>query len=157
MMPIIPHTTYEAYNNYFEKPIFLEEYPEVFEISEDEELVTMAKNLIALKKHVNKEIEILRDEKIIGKSFEACVVLEDTQENKDLNDYFGDLSLYLIVSKVTLSSDVDTYSISKFDGESCERCYRHFNKEELISISLEEDHTICKTCGEIINRMEKND
>ena len=117
--------------------------------------------IITLRGSVNKVLEGLRKDKIIGHSLNAKVAL--FSEDKDYQEFLKSVSLELedvfIVSGVKICSEKDDTFVKgeeveslfikadKAPGEKCERCWKY--SEELGSDSNHE--TLCPRCTDVIN------
>ncbi|WP_162140315.1 isoleucine--tRNA ligase [Haploplasma axanthum] len=144
--PIIPHTTSEAYWElpfHKEEDIYLESMPSKNEFT-DEVLLKNFEIFEEMREKVLKELEIARNEKVIGKSLESRIDLQLTKEQIDAIKYLEvDLELVLISSNVNVEeSDSFRVKVSKFEGEVCERCWRTFKV-------LNEKH-LCDRCNKIV-------
>lgn len=150
LSPILVHTCFEGYNSFNNKNVFLEDFITPFNIKDDN-LVESAIEFLNLRKKINREIEDLRDKKIIGKSFEAQVSIKNTPEVEKLSKIFGEFDLYLIVSNVVFDENQEEeIKVSKFEQNECNRCRKYFN--EVNKINLDDgDYEVCESCLNIIN------
>jgi isoleucyl-tRNA synthetase len=105
--------------------------PEIEESFIDEELQLKWEKLIEIRDEVNKALEIKRQEKFIGNSLEAKVILSVNAElKKFLSPYYDFLPTLFIVSQVKLSDleskDTEfTVTIDKAEGQKCQRCWNY--------------------------------
>ncbi len=157
LAPILPYTSEEVYKlmpGKKEKSVHLENFPEVEEYKDSEELKEMWDIFFSIKDDVYKALEEARNEKIIGKSLEAKVYLNLRDEDKEtLKPIMSNLKQLFIVSDVVITAEelpkyeYSKVKIQKFEGERCERCWNYFNAEDLT------DH-LCPRCQVVIE--EKN-
>ncbi len=148
LTPIIPHTSYETWNYLYETPVMLEEFEEVLNIDFKKE-VEQVEKIIFLRDIVNKEIEIKRNEKVIGKSLEANVKIQINNSNYENLKEISNLSLYLIVSNIEFVNDLSNdneivVNVEKYSDHNCQRCWKFYKEEEL------NDDGLCSKCKEII-------
>jgi isoleucyl-tRNA synthetase len=151
MTPIIPHTTDEAYAylpGKKEVSVYLENMP-TLAYPENEALMKKYDQFMQVRDHVLKALEEARNEKIIGKSLQAHVVLYPNESLKAFLESFEALYKLFIVSKVSIKEgkgqyDFNTLSIDVFEaeGDTCARCWhvREINEEEL-----------CERCEKVVN------
>lgn len=134
LTPIIPHTTEEIWEYLHEPEEYaqLSEMPKVEKYANEVELDTNWAQFIKLRDDVLKALEKARNEKLIGKSFEAAVTITPDAETKAALDALNaDFRQILIVSKLTITdqapTDAEEYATAKISvthapGEVCERC-----------------------------------
>ncbi len=157
MMPIIPHTTYEAYELYTGDNVFLTDFPTI-DITIDEEIMDTYTKFLAIRSDVNKAIENLRNDKVIGKSLEAKVVINPTEEVRSVLEKIDNLDLLCIVSVFEITTkeisgdntDSGVISVSKYDGIECPRCRKYYGEDKMTAITLEEEHMLCPRCLEVV-------
>ncbi len=120
--------------------------------------------LFTVREEVLKVLEDFRQQKKIGSSLEACVILttEDTHLEKLLNAYAADLPALFIVSQarvVEKKNATDTFvasvimpalriGVQKAEGSKCERCwvYSPF-------VGTRSAHpTLCKKCVGVVEK-----
>ncbi len=132
--PILSFTAEEAWQHLpFKKTesVFLDKMPEIEESFIDEKLQLKWEKLIEIRDEVNKALEIKRQEKLIGNSLEAKVILFVNQKLKNfLSPYLNFLPTLFIVSQVKLndlhSQDNEfTVAIEKAEGQKCQRCWNY--------------------------------
>ncbi|NQX83472.1 MAG: isoleucine--tRNA ligase [Mycoplasmataceae bacterium] len=138
---VIPVTIEEAWKELGNKGLFFEtEFPK-FELYE----VNDFKEFISIKEVVYKEVERLREEKIVKKPNETYIKLSLPLE---LNSWKDNLKKYLMVAKIEIIDGTLNAKAFKFEGIKCERCWNFFEKEK-----ISED--IClETCKDIIKQLE---
>jgi isoleucyl-tRNA synthetase len=135
LTPILPHTTDEAYqylpNHAFEHA-YLENMPEIIRVK-DNELLVKFNRLLAIRDNINKALEEARNNKVIGKSFEAKLTLYPDQNMKEFLLSFSDnLAQLFIVSQMEIKDQGEgKYHFDGFmvdvlpaEGERCERCWQ---------------------------------
>ncbi|MFY8329440.1 isoleucine--tRNA ligase [Vagococcus carniphilus] len=161
MTPILPHTAEEIWSHLEEEEEYVQlaELPGYTEFSDQEEILDLWNNFMDLRDNVLKALEEARNEKLIGKSFEAKVTLYPTEPVKVLIDALNaNLEQVLIVSDfevAAINTDVPEKAI-KFDnmsvlvehatGETCQRC--RAIKEDVGS--HEKLPTLCHRCATIV-------
>ena len=134
-------------------PLF-NEIPKADFIETDDAFIAKWDRIHEVRTDVQKALELARNEKVIGKPLEAKVTLFADGELKEFLENAKDaLPEIFITSAVEIESgegafsgDVDGLSItvSKADGEKCERCWR-FTR----TVGINADHpTLCKECAE---------
>ncbi len=109
--------------------------------------------IYAIRETVNKKLEEKRNEKVIGKSLEAKVIMtcKDAQTVETFAAMAEELKDVLIVSAVevvqgeTNGEDV-TYTIEKAAGEKCERCWCYSE-----TVGKHAAHpTLCARCATVV-------
>ena len=83
--------------------------------------------LLAIRDEVLKSLEAKRQDKFIGKSLEAKLIIQANPEQFALlNQYAGELPEWFIVSQVELSQAAGPLSVEvlKAEGSKCERCWK---------------------------------
>ncbi len=159
MAPILPHTTYEAYNLFHDESIFLTDFPNVSG-KEDDSLVKLFNEFLLIRTDINKAIEEKRNLKTIGKSLECQIDIFPTEKTKAVLSKIDNIDLLCIVSKINIV-DIEnggmqlpsgTILVTKFDHTECQRCRKYFIVDETTTITLEEDHVVCLSCHDIITK-----
>lgn len=145
--PIIPHTAYEfgKVSHPDVENIYLTNFEDVYEYEDQEQLFTNFKFYFDLRSKINALLEQKRENKEIGKSFEAHVILNSSYEEKLKFLENQKLDQLLIVSVVEFSDDVEDISIIKAQGSVCTRCRKIVSSEQ-----INEDE-ICNECLKQIN------
>ena len=108
------------------------------------------KRLNAIRDDVLKALELARNEKLIGKSLEAEVLIHLNKDDEELvKTYFKDkVHQWLIVSKVTFSQDkLDAFDnceikILKAQGHVCPRCWNYTQSDN--------EDGLCDRCKEVM-------
>lgn len=159
LAPIIPHTADETWNYLHEEPVFLVDFPEIQNLK-DETIQKEVEVIIELRNTVNKSIEIKREEKIIGKSFEAEIEIFITNKEYEFLKSCKNLSLYLIVSNIKFVDNNENFSttsekysnfeigIKKYSELNCIRCWKYYLDNELNSERL------CENCSNTIEKIK---
>lgn len=161
MTPILPHTTEEIwkYLKEDEKYAQLSEMPEVKHFNNEEKLVDLWNRFMNLRSGVFKALEEVRNEKLIGKSFEAHVDLYVSNGvQADLDALNANVRQALIVSALDVHplseapenalkfNDEYAVVVEHVEGEVCPRC-------RMIKTDIGSDadlSTLCASCAEIV-------
>ena len=135
MTPILPHTMEEVWSFLKEKEDYVQlaEMPEVEQYDNHDELLENWQKFMNLRDDVLKVLEEARDQKLIGKSFEAAVTVYPTDEMKTvLANLDANFRQILIVSKLTIANGEAPANAQKLPngafivehakGEVCSRC-----------------------------------
>lgn len=161
LTPILPHTSEEVWKYLSEEEEFVQlaEFPDVETYDDQDAIMEEWKTFLATRDKVLKALEVARNEKIIGKSFEAKVILYPNKEIKDnLDNLDANIGQLLIVSQLEIKSpdEEPSESAMKFDnlsvevkhaeGDTCERC-RILSKDVG---SFEDAPTLCARCHAIV-------
>ncbi len=138
--------------------VHLTQFPEVNEAWLKPELADTWKTLIAVKSEVAKAIETARQNKVLGHSLDAAVVIGAPGDLRTLLEkHREDLRALLIVSDVRIadageigegfkSADIAglAVSVGRAAGVKCDRCWIY---SETVGVSAEHP-TICARCRE---------
>ncbi len=107
-------------------------------------------NIYAIREAVNKKLEEKRNEKVIGKSLEAKVVItcKDAQTTEQFTAMAAELKDVLIVSAVEVvqgetDGEAVNYTIEKAAGDKCERCWCY---SETVG-TIDAHPTLCARCA----------
>lgn len=164
LSPIMPHTAEEAWQNLpgeKEKACELSSWP-IFIQYEDTDIDTRWEQLLKVREDVLIGLEKKREEKLIGNSLEAKVILyPGSRELRDLLEkYEKDLPMIFIVSQVEISkleepappdlhrsTQLDlVVEVKRAEGKKCERCWIYS-----VDVGKNETHpNLCKKCVEAI-------
>ncbi|MCL2037005.1 MAG: isoleucine--tRNA ligase [Oscillospiraceae bacterium] len=114
--------------------------PEKSGVEVSDEFVQKWEKIREIRESVLAALEIKRNEKVIGKSLEAKVIL---RTNEDLSGVFAELAAACIVSQVELQSGGETLEITveKAEGEKCARCWIYSEKIE---------EGLCERCSGVV-------
>ncbi|MGV3488607.1 MAG: isoleucine--tRNA ligase [Tuberibacillus sp.] len=163
LSPIIPHTTEEAWKYVpGEKAEYVQltDMPEVEKVENQDALVEKWNQVMAIRDDVLKALEGARNDKWIGKSLEAALVLYPTEQNRALLEDLSDLDKLFIVSQVTIGGTLNDAPenakkyretgvvVEVAQGEKCERCW-------VISPQVGQDQdypTLCPSCAETVKK-----
>lgn len=127
--------------------IFLNQMPEKSGISLSDEFVAKWDFIYSNREAVNKVLEEKRNEKLIGKSLEAKVIIhcnsETAEKYKAISDHLSEI---LIVSDVEVSADRNDseteFEVVKAEGRKCERCWTYST-----TVGSDSEHpTLCERC-----------
>lgn len=162
MNPIIPFTSEEiwGYLKEDEEYAYLSDMPAVQHFDDEEELMDVWQAFMDFRDEVLKALEEARNEKLIGKSFEAAVTVYPSEPVKMMLDAVNaNIAQILIVSDFTISSESAPEAAMKFDdcailvehahGETCERC--RAIKEDVGS--HKDLPTLCDRCATIVEEV----
>ena len=153
--PILCFTTDEVFRSYKHredvKSVHYTHFNEVHDYHDEEQILSAFERLHALRDDVLKALEEARQEGVIGKSLEAHVIMNVSDEDKKLlSDNFKDkIHQWLIVSRFSFSDgdfksyDVSKVKIEKAQGTVCPRCWN-------ISETTDEDG-LCERCHHVIH------
>ena len=146
--PIIVFTA-EEINDHFMKhdSIHNTKFEPVEDYSSYEALLAEITQLEGLRDEVLKALELMREQKVIGKPLEAAVSLNVEKDVKDLLDKFfkDNINQWLTVSTVTFDKEQsEKIVVSKADGEVCPRCWN-------VRVSSRADH-LCDRCATVLEQ-----
>ncbi|WP_409022378.1 isoleucine--tRNA ligase [Dellaglioa sp. P0083] len=162
LTPILPHTTEEVWD-YLKEPeeyVQLSEMPEVAHFDGEIKIVENWQAFMKIRSYVLKALEDARDAKLIGKSFEAKVILYVNDSDKELlNVLDTDIRQQLIVSDLEILSIDDVpedatnfenlaVKVEVANGEVCQRC-------RMVKTDVGEDTalpTLCHRCATIVEQ-----
>ncbi|MDO1605275.1 isoleucine--tRNA ligase [Lactobacillus sp. YT155] len=160
LTPILPFTMEQIWKYLKEDEEFVQlaEMPGE-ENADDEQLLNDWQAFLSIRDDVLKSLEEARNNKLIGKSMEAKVIIFADDETKTLLEGLdSDLGQLLIVSGFSLeemsaaSSQADEYQnvkvlVEKADGEVCQRC-------RMTKTDVGEDTqlpNLCQRCAKIVH------
>ena len=141
-----------------ESPLF-NDIPNADYIGADEEFIAKWDRIHEIRTDVQKALELARGQKVIGKPLEAKVTLHaDGELASFLESVKAQLPEIFITSAVEIASgegevkgDVQglSISVSKADGEKCERCWKFST-----TVGTNSAHpTLCKECAEVMAQL----
>ncbi|WP_017727227.1 isoleucine--tRNA ligase [Halalkalibacterium ligniniphilum] len=163
LSPIIPHTADEvwAYIPGIEvESVQLTDMPEAQNFGDVTSLEEKWDAFMNVRNDVLKALENARNEKIIGKSLTAAIVLYPDGKVRELLESVDRLEKLFIVSNVTIAGSkqeapepAETFDelaivVKKAEGETCERCW-------VVSptVGKNEQHpTLCADCAETVTK-----
>ncbi len=150
LTPVLPFTMEEVHENmpdYNNKSAALLDYPRKSNEYASSVLDNYA-SFIEYRNNVNKKIELLRTENIVGSSQEALIktpdvdVLKLTGLDKNLNE----LAKLLIVSKVEIDDSIEEVEASRIETHKCPRCWNYVDK----LYDFDEETHVCARCLEVL-------
>ncbi|MFW5865295.1 MAG: isoleucine--tRNA ligase, partial [Candidatus Izemoplasmataceae bacterium] len=131
-----------------EDSVYLENMPS-FDYPSNEKLVKKYDHFMQLRDHVLKALEEARNEKIIGKSLQAHVVLYPNESLKDFLNSFDGLNKLFIVSKVTIKEGQGNYKfndlsidILEASGDTCAHCWH---------VTETDEFELCERCRNVLS------
>lgn len=141
-----------------ESPLF-NDIPTADYIETDDAFIAKWDKIHSVRVDVQKALELARNEKIIGKPLEAKVTLYANGELYDfLKSVEAELPEIFITSAVTVENgegDVKgeieglSVSVSKADGEKCERCWKYSD-----TVGSSSEHpALCAHCAEVMKEI----
>ena len=142
----MPHTSTDD-----KESIFLNQMPEKSGIEFSDEFVSKWDFIYSTRETVNKVLEEKRNEKLIGKSLEANIIIHCGESlYEKYNALTEELKDILIVSGVSASKDgndeVPEIEVIKAEGEKCERCWSYSN-----TVGSDSEHpTLCARCAAVV-------
>ena len=150
--PILVHTCEEV-NDFFHTEadsIHLGRFAQALDIEHAEEIKADMERMMALRQDIFKALEEARADKVIGKSLEAHVIVNVSDEDRALIEKLcgSKFNQWLIVSKVSFSVDeLKQYeacqvAVEKCEGMVCPRCWN-------ITDSDAEDG-LCARCAAVL-------
>jgi len=155
MAPILPFTSEEAWESLpafrdKEESIHLGDFPSYAGSEWPDEMYQEMEALFGVREAVLKELEKAREEKLIGNSLEARVVLSAPQSQEALlAKYRADLASLFIVSDVAVDHHAGPdlrVMVLKAPGHKCERCW---NISTSVGQSAEHP-TLCRRCEDVV-------
>ena len=156
MAPLLAFTADEAWENIpnrIEASVHMAEFPEAAEAA-DPDLLGRWERLFSIRDEVLKALEVARNEKAIGSSLAAKVVLTaDNEMTRFLLGYFTDLRYIFIVSQVEVhEGEGFAVKIEPADGEKCERCWNYSIRVG----EFEKYPTVCERCVDALSEIERS-
>ncbi|MGM0501165.1 MAG: isoleucine--tRNA ligase [Bacillota bacterium] len=166
LAPILVHTAEEIWQQIpgeVEESVFLEDWPELEEKYQNEELESKWAKLLEIRKDVSKALEIARNDELIGHSLDAEVELYPTEELYQFLNQFDDLAELFIVSQAELKDPEQKLAEEGYQGEEtqikvkvknaagdkCPRCWKYSP-----TVGEGEENTeICSSCAAIVKRL----
>ncbi len=153
MAPILVFTADEAWENLpdrKEPSVHIAEFPAVEE-ADNSGLAAAWEKIFSVRDEVLKALETARNDKQIGSSLEAKVILTtDAATTRLLLDYYQQLRYIFIVSQVEVHEGTDFgVEIAKADGQKCERCWNY----SIHVGDFERYPTVCERCAEALDEI----
>jgi isoleucyl-tRNA synthetase len=155
LSPILVFTSDEAWENLPDQTlpsVHIAEFPKPSEM-QNGELLDRWERIYEIRDEVLKALELARNEKQIGSSLEAKVVLTtDKETTRFLLDHFDHLRYIFIVSQVEVhEGDALKVEIQNADGTKCDRCWNYSTRVG----EFEKYPTVCERCIVALNEIEK--
>jgi isoleucyl-tRNA synthetase len=153
LSPILVFTSDEAWENLpgeHEPSVHIAEFPAVEE-ADNSGLAENWERIFAIRDDVMKALETARNEKRIGSSLDAKVLLTvDGETARLLLDYYPQLRYIFIVSQVEVhEGDGLLVEIAKADGQKCERCWNYSTQVG----EFEKFPTVCERCAAALDEI----
>ena len=161
LSPILVHTTEEVWKYLKEEEAYVQlaEFPEVTHYEGEEAILVRWAEFFKVRNTALKALEEARNEKLIGKNFEAKVTLYPTQEVADLLDSLQtDVAQLFIVSQLEVApvgtaapenavqGEGVSVVVEHAKGETCQRC-----RAVKVEVgTLEDAPTLCDRCATIV-------
>ncbi|MBB2507621.1 isoleucine--tRNA ligase [Staphylococcus cohnii] len=160
LAPILAHTSEEVWSHIphvEEESVHLSRMPE--RVAVDAEFMEKWNTFMKLRDDVNRALEVARNEKVIGKSLEAKVVI-GSNDNFDATTFlqqFSDLQQLFITSQAEVVDKVENGEVYQYGdihiehahGEKCERCWNY--SETLGSVG--ELDNLCPRCQAVVKTL----
>jgi isoleucyl-tRNA synthetase len=153
---ILVFTADEAFENLPHQKlasVHLAEFPKV-SARDNSQLLSDWERIFSIRDEVLKRLEDARNEKQIGSSLEAKIILQaDRETTRFLLPYYEDLRYIFIVSQVEVhEADALKVEIQKADGAKCERCWNYSTRVG----ESEKYPTVCERCAGALAQIEKS-
>jgi isoleucyl-tRNA synthetase len=155
LAPLLPFTTEEAWEALPDHSgqsvsVHLESFPKFEKTWLEEEIFQEWEKLVALRERVLKDLELAREQKLVGNSLEARVTLNVTDEWSNLlRKHENDLSSLFIVSEVSLvfsSEETLEVEVRKAEGQKCHRCWNYSK-----SVGTDRNYPLfCERCRTVV-------
>jgi len=165
LTPIIPHTTEEIWSflKEDEEYVQLADFPDYQEYPNQAELMDSWKAFMDFRDKVLKALEVARNEKLIGKSMEAKVIIYPNEQVRTLLTALdSNIAQLLIISpdffevkdvKESAPENAQKFDdvailVEKAEGHVCERCRQ-------VKVSVGDDPhfaTLCSHCAQIVEK-----
>jgi isoleucyl-tRNA synthetase len=158
MAPILSFTAEEAWESMppfkgKEESVHLETFPSLKEKWLEPDFSLDMEKLLGLREVVLKELEKSREEKLIGNSLEAQVLLKVPAADRGLVEkYAEDLASLFIVSCVIIEPAAGVeleIQVSRAPGEKCQRCWSYSTY-----VGQSSDYPqFCQRCENVVRKM----
>ena len=153
MSPILVFTSDEAWENLPGQnvaSVHIAEFPKV-DNADNSDLMENWERIFVIRDEVLKALETARNDKQIGSSLEAKVVLTtDAATTRLLLDYYEQLRYIFIVSQVEmLEGDTLAVEIKHADGKKCERCWNYSTRVG----EFKKYGSVCERCNEALDEV----
>jgi isoleucyl-tRNA synthetase len=155
--PVMPFTAEEVWNilpSRAAESVHLADFPPVNESLRDKVLEGRWERLMEVRRIASLELERARQNKTIGKSLEAAVLVEpDTEATRELLEKLGSLlETVLIVSQAKVSEKLTgdglRVTVTAATGRKCIRCWRWTE-----DVGTDQEHQeLCGRCSEVMKQ-----
>lgn len=131
LAPLASFLAEETYSHFPKKElesVLLTEFPQPIAAWENSDLALEFRQLLSVRAQVNKQLEEMRQNKVIGSSLEALVQIQAPPETLTLlKKYQTELREFFIVSEVKIGAESAELQIlcQKALGEKCPRCWNY--------------------------------
>lgn len=130
--------------------VFLRDFPKPHfsnaELEKEKNFLNKMSDLFKVREVVAKDLEKLRQEKVIGSSLDAQVTLTADGATFEALSSYKDLREFFIVSYVSLKKGSFQVQVAKAEGEKCVRCW-HYSSE---TNKNEKFSGVCPKCVEAL-------
>lgn len=155
LAPVLAFTADEAFENLPAQKlasVHLSEFPKVSG-ADNSQFLSDWERIFSIRDEVLKALEEARNEKLIGSSLEAKVILTtDKETTRFLLNYYEDLRYIFIASQVEVhEGDKFAVEIQKADGAKCERCWNYSTRVG----EFEKYPTVCERCIVALSEIEQ--
>jgi len=151
LAPILAFTAEEAWrHSEAEGSVHLEEFPQLQDRSRDGGTSAQVAELLRLRSVIGQAIERARQEKLIGNTLEARVVLNSDSDVTEKIDK-EELGEFFIVSDLTIHQTKEaSVSVTKTPYKKCARCWRH-----RATVGASKAHPdLCDRCESVVTAIE---
>ena len=151
LAPILAFTAEEAWHHSeAEGSVHLEEFPQLQDRSRDGGTSAQVAELLRLRSVIGQAIERARQEKLIGNTLEARVVLNSDSDVTEKIDK-EELEEFFIVSDLTIHQTKEaSVSVTKTPYKKCARCWRHRP-----TVGASKAHPdLCDRCESVVTAIE---
>ncbi|HET7112694.1 MAG TPA: class I tRNA ligase family protein, partial [Pyrinomonadaceae bacterium] len=153
LAPILVFTADEIWENLpdrKERSVHIAEFPVAREQNHDDLFATWDR-LFAIRDEVLRKLEEARVSKQIGSSLEAKVTLTEKGDLLELlRKYQDQLRYVFIVSQVEVGEGPPSITVSRAEGEKCERCWNYSTRVG----ESERYPTVCERCVAALTEIE---
>jgi isoleucyl-tRNA synthetase len=156
LAPVLVFTADEIWEHLPNRPtrsVHIAEFPVASQQNHDDLLATWER-LFAIRDEVLRKLEEARVAKEIGSSLEAKVTVTSQKEDLELlRKYASDLRYIFIVSQVEVVDGPSSITVSRAEGEKCERCWNystHVGESERYP-------TVCERCVAALTEIENRE
>lgn len=161
LTPLIPYTTEEVYSfmeniDNKQESVYLLDMVKVNHFENENELLSKYQKFMSFRTDVLKAIEEARNNKIIGKSLNAKLVIKPSEDTKELlASIKSDLKTIFIVSELVITDEniegiefeSATIQVTAKEGIICKRCWQVVNEVN--------ENGICDRCAKVIAKIEE--